>query len=401
MEVTKVASDRRQVVIAGGKRTPVGAFQGSLATVPATRLGATAIQAALEVSGVSGDCVDEVIMGNVLSAGQGQAPARQAALYAGLPKSVECLTVNKMCGSGLKAVMLASQAIQCGDAEVIVAGGMESMSLSPFLIPRAKTGLQLGHTELVDSIITDGLWDVYNDKHMGSCAETCVRKYQFTREEQDEFARESYTRAQNAQRDGIFSKEIVPVEIKDRKGNLSEVAEDDEPQRANFEKMTKIRPAFEKDGTVTAANASKINDGAAAVVMMSAEKAADLGVKTVARIVAQASFSQEPEWFTTAPVRAIRKVLDKSGLTVDDINLFEINEAFAAVTMAAEKDLGLDHDKVNIHGGAVALGHPIGASGARILVTLLNAMESRKAKLGLATLCIGGGEASAVIVERV
>ena len=396
-----MASDRRQVVIAGGKRTPVGAFQGSLATVPATRLGATAIQAALEVSGVSGDSVDEVIMGNVLSAGQGQAPARQAALYAGLPKSVECLTINKMCGSGLKAVMLASQAIQCGDAEVIVAGGMESMSLSPFLIPRAKTGLQLGHTELEDSIITDGLWDVYNDKHMGSCAETCVRKYQFTREEQDEFARESYTRAQNAQRDGIFSKEIVPVEIKDRKGNLSEVTEDDEPQRANFEKMTKIRPAFEKDGTVTAANASKINDGAAAVVMMSAEKAADLGVKTVARIVAQASFSQEPEWFTTAPVRAIHKVLDKSGLTVDDINLFEINEAFAAVTMAAEKDLGLDHDKVNIHGGAVALGHPIGASGARILVTLLNAMESRKAKLGLATLCIGGGEASAVIVERV
>ena len=396
-----MASDRRQVVIAGGKRTPVGAFQGSLATVPATRLGATAIQAALEVSGVSGDSVDEVIMGNVLSAGQGQAPARQAALYAGLPKSVECLTINKMCGSGLKAVMLASQAIQCGDAEVIVAGGMESMSLSPFLIPRARTGLQLGHTELEDSIITDGLWDVYNDKHMGSCAETCVRKYQFTREEQDEFAQESYTRAQNTQRDGIFSKEIVPVEIKDRKGNLSEVAEDDEPQRANFEKMTKIRPAFEKDGTVTAANASKINDGAAAVVMMSAEKAADLGVKTVARIVAQASFSQEPEWFTTAPVRAIRKVLDKSGLTVDDINLFEINEAFAAVTMAAEKDLGLDHDKVNIHGGAVALGHPIGASGARILVTLLNAMESRKAKLGLATLCIGGGEASAVIVERV
>ena len=396
-----MASDRRQVVIAGGKRTPVGAFQGSLATVPATRLGATAIQAALEVSGVSGDSVDEVIMGNVLSAGQGQAPARQAALYAGLPKSVECLTINKMCGSGLKAVMLASQAIQCGDAEVIVAGGMESMSLSPFLIPRAKTGLQLGHTELVDSIITDGLWDVYNDKHMGSCAETCVRKYQFTREEQDEFAQESYTRAQNTQRDGIFSNEIVPVEIKDRKGNLSEVTEDDEPQRANFEKMTKIRPAFEKDGTVTAANSSKINDGAAAVVMMSAEKAADLGVKTVARIVAQASFSQEPEWFTTAPVRAIRKVLDKSGLTVDDIDLFEINEAFAAVTMAAEKDLGLDHDKVNIHGGAVALGHPIGASGARILVTLLNAMESRKAKLGLATLCIGGGEASAVIVERV
>jgi len=395
-----VASDRQQVVIAGGKRTAVGAFQGSLASVPAARLGATAIMAALEVSGVSGDSVDEVIMGNVLSAGQGQAPARQAALYAGLHESVECLTINKMCGSGLKAVMLASQAIQCGDAEVIVAGGMESMSLSPFLIPRAKTGLRLGHTELVDSIITDGLWDVYNDKHMGSCAETCVRKYQFTREEQDEFARESYTRAQNAQVDGTIAKEIVPVEIKDRKGNLSEVAEDDEPQRANFEKMTKIRPAFEKDGTVTAANASKINDGAAAVVMMSAEKASELGINPVARIVAQASFAQEPEWFTTAPVGAIRKVLDKSGLTVDDIDIFEINEAFAAVTMAAEKELGLDHDKVNIHGGAVALGHPIGASGARILVTLLNAMESRKAKLGLASLCLGGGEASAVIVER-
>ncbi len=395
-----MASDRQQVVIAGGKRTAVGAFQGSLASVPAARLGATAIMAALEVSGVSGDSVDEVIMGNVLSAGQGQAPARQAALYAGLHESVECLTINKMCGSGLKAVMLASQAIQCGDAEVIVAGGMESMSLSPFLIPRAKTGLRLGHTELVDSIITDGLWDVYNDKHMGSCAETCVRKYQFTREEQDEFARESYTRAQNAQVDGTIAKEIVPVEIKDRKGNLSEVAEDDEPQRANFEKMTKIRPAFEKDGTVTAANASKINDGAAAVVMMSAEKASELGINPVARIVAQASFAQEPEWFTTAPVGAIRKVLDKSGLTVDDIDIFEINEAFAAVTMAAEKELGLDHDKVNIHGGAVALGHPIGASGARILVTLLNAMESRKAKLGLASLCLGGGEASAVIVER-
>ena len=365
-----MASDRQQVVIAGSKRTPIGAFQGSLATVPASRLGAIAIQAALGVSDASSDSVDEVIMGNVLSAGQGQAPARQAAIYSGLPESVECLTINKMCGSGLKAVMLAAQAIQCGDAEVIVAGGMENMSLAPFIIPRARTGLRLGHTELVDSIITDGLWDVYNDKHMGSCTETCVRKYQFTREEQDEFARESYTRAQKAQQDGTFETEIVPVEIKDRKGNVSEVTEDDEPQRANFEKMTKISPAFEKDGTVTAANASKINDGAAAVVMMSAEKAAELGVKPVARIVAQASFAQEPEWFTTAPVGAISKVLDKVELTAGDIDIFEINEAFAAVTMAAERELGLDHAKVNIHGGAVALGHPIGASGARILVTL-------------------------------
>ena len=395
-----MVSDKPQVVIVGSKRTPIGAFQGSLATVPAPQLGATAIQAALGTSGISGDSVDEVIMGNVLSAGQGQAPARQAALYAGLPKSVECLTINKMCGSGLKAVMLASQTIQCGDAEVIVAGGMENMSLSPFLIPRGKTGLRLGHTELVDSIITDGLWDVYNDKHMGSCAETCVREYRFTREEQDEFARESYTRAQKAQQDGTFETEIVPVEIKDRKGNLSEVVEDDEPPRANFEKMKKIRPAFEKDGTVTAANASKINDGAAAVVMMSAGKAAELGVKPIAQIVAQASFAQDPEWFTTAPVGAIRKVLDKAGLTVGDIDIFEINEAFSAVTMAAERELELDHAKVNIHGGAVALGHPIGASGARIFVTLLNAMENREANVGLASLCIGGGEASAVIVER-
>ena len=395
-----MASDRQQVVIAGSKRTPIGAFQGSLATVPASRLGAIAIQAALGVSDASSDSVDEVIMGNVLSAGQGQAPARQAAIYSGLPESVECLTINKMCGSGLKAVMLAAQAIQCGDAEVIVAGGMENMSLAPFIIPRARTGLRLGHTELVDSIITDGLWDVYNDKHMGSCTETCVRKYQFTREEQDEFARESYTRAQKAQQDGTFETEIVPVKIKDRKGNVSEVTDDDEPQRANFEKMTKISPAFEKDGTVTAANASKINDGAAAVVMMSAEKAVELGVNPVARIVAQASFAQEPEWFTTAPVGAISKVLDKAELTVGDIDIFEINEAFAAVTMAAERELGLDHAKVNIHGGAVALGHPIGASGARILVTLLNAMENREANVGLASLCIGGGEASAVIVER-
>ena len=395
-----MASDRQQVVIAGSKRTPIGAFQGSLATVPASRLGAIAIQAALGVSDASSDSVDEVIMGNVLSAGQGQAPARQAAIYSGLPESVECLTINKMCGSGLKAVMLAAQAIQCGDAEVIVAGGMENMSLAPFIIPRARTGLRLGHTELVDSIITDGLWDVYNDKHMGSCTETCVRKYQFTREEQDEFARESYTRAQKAQQDGTFETEIVPVKIKDRKGNVSEVTDDDEPQRANFEKMTKIRPAFEQDGTVTAANASKINDGAAAMVMMSAGKAVDLGVKPVVRIVAQASFAQEPEWFTTAPVGAISKVLDKAELTVGDIDIFEINEAFAAVTMAAERELGLDHAKVNIHGGAVALGHPIGASGARILVTLLNAMENREANVGLASLCIGGGEASAVIVER-
>ena len=387
------------VVLAGPKRTPIGAFQGSLSAVAAQHLGATAICSALETTGITPDSVDEVIMGNVLPAGLGQAPTRQAAIYAGLPNSVECLTINKMCGSGLKAVMLAAQAIQVGDAGVIVAGGMESMTQAPYLLPKARDGYRLGHADIIDSMIIDGLWDVHNDRHMGNCADMCAEKYSFSREEQDAFTKESYTRAQRAQSEGKFADEIVSVEVKDRRGNVSEVSVDDEPGKADFEKMTKLKPAFGKEGTVTAANASKINDGAAALVVLDENKSAELKVKPVARILAQASVAQEPEWFTTAPVGAIQKVLKKAGLEMSDIDLFEINEAFSNVAMAAMKELDISHDVVNINGGAVALGHPIGASGARILVTLLHAMKTRGAKRGLAAICIGGGEASALIVE--
>ena len=386
-------------MLAGPKRTPIGAFQGSLSTVSAQHLGAIAIRSALNAADVLSNSVDEVIMGNVLQAGLGQAPARQAAIYAGLPDSVECLTINKMCGSGLKAVMLASQAIQTGDASVIVAGGMESMTQAPYLLPKARDGYRLGHADIVDSMIIDGLWDVYNDRHMGNCADMCAEKYSFSREEQDAFTKESYTRAQRAQSEGKFADEIVSVEVKDRRGNVSEVSVDDEPGKADFEKMTKLKPAFGKEGTVTAANASKINDGAAALVVLDENKGAELKVKPVARILAQASVAQEPEWFTTAPVGAIQKVLIKAGLEMSDIDLFEINEAFSNVAMAAMKELDISHDVVNVNGGAVALGHPIGASGARILVTLLHAMKTRGAKRGLAAICIGGGEASALIVE--
>ena len=387
------------VVLAGPKRTPIGAFQGSLSTVSAQHLGAIAIRSTLKAADVVPNSVDEVIMGNVLQAGLGQAPARQAAIYAGLPDSVECLTINKMCGSGLKAVMLASQAIQTGDASVIVAGGMESMTQAPYLLPKARDGYRLGHADIVDSMIIDGLWDVYNDRHMGNCADMCAEKYSFSREEQDAFTKESYTRAQRAQSEGKFADEIVSVEVKDRRGNVSEVSVDDEPSKADFEKMTKLKPAFGKEGTVTAANASKINDGAAALVVLDENKGAELKVKPVARILAQASVAQEPEWFTTAPVGAIQKVLKKAGLKLSDIDLFEINEAFSNVAMAAMKELDISHDVVNVNGGAVALGHPIGASGARILVTLLHVMKTRGAKRGLAAICIGGGEASALIVE--
>ena len=386
-------------MLAGPKRTPIGAFQGSLSTVSAQHLGAITIRSALNAADVLPNSVDEVIMGNVLQAGLGQAPARQAAIYAGLPDSVECLTINKMCGSGLKAVMLASQAIQTGDASVIVAGGMESMTQAPYLLPKARDGYRLGHADIVDSMIIDGLWDVYNDRHMGNCADMCAEKYSFSREEQDAFAKESYTRAQRAQSEGKFADEIVSVEVKDRRENVSEVSVDDEPGKANFEKMTKLKPAFGKEGTVTAANASKINDGAAALVVLDENKGAELKVKPVARILAQASVAQEPEWFTTAPVGAIQKVLIKAGLEMSDIDLFEINEAFSNVAMAAMKELDISHDVVNVNGGAVALGHPIGASGARILVTLLHVMKTRGAKRGLAAICIGGGEASALIVE--
>lgn len=389
------------VVIIAAKRTPVGAFQGSLSSIPAPKLGAVAIKALLDETGLDVNHVNEVIMGNVLAAGLGQAPARQAALFASLPNSVECLTINKMCGSGLKAVMLGAQAIQCGDSDIVIAGGMENMSAAPYLLPKGRTGQRLGHGSVEDSIIKDGLWDVYNDQHMGNCAELCAREKNYTRREQDEFAEQSYSRAINAQSEGLFIDEIIAVEVPQRKGGSIVVTEDEEPGKANFEKMKTLRPAFEKDGTITAANASKINDGASAVLMMSSEKAEELGLKPIVKIIAQASAAHEPEWFTTAPSKAIKNVLEKAGINAESIDLWEINEAFAPVTMAAIDDFNLDVNKVNINGGAIALGHPIGASGARILTTLIHAMEKNNAKTGLATLCIGGGEASALIVEKV
>jgi acetyl-CoA C-acetyltransferase len=390
----------RKVVILSAKRTPVGAFQGSISPVPAHQLGSSVIQAVLEETGIDSNMIDEIIMGNVLSAGQGQAPARQAALGAGLPNSVECLTINKMCGSGLKAVMLAAQAIQTGDAEIVIAGGMENMTQAPYLLPKGRDGHRLGHGQLIDSMIQDGLWDVYSNKHMGNCAEICAHDKNYSREDQDNFAKESYTRAQLAQRNGSFTDEIVSVSVPQRKGDSLVVDTDEEPGRANFEKMVKLHPAFEKDGTITAANASKINDGAAAVMLISLEKAKELGLKSLATVVAQASAAHEPEWFTTAPTKAIQKVLDKANLTVEDIDLWEINEAFAPVAMAAIEDFKLDHSKVNVNGGAIAIGHPIGGSGARILTTLIHAMKNRVVQTGLATLCIGGGEASAMVVRR-
>ena len=392
---------QRQSVIVAAKRTPIGAFQGNLSSVSAPNLGAIAIKAVVEETGIDKSQINGVIMGNVLSAGIGQAPARQASIQAGLPNSVEALTINKMCGSGLKAVMLADQAIRCGDAEVVIAGGMESMSNAPYLLKHARSGQRLGHGKMIDSLIHDGLWDAYNDTHMGNCAEMLSKERNYSRETQDEFAIASYNRAQTAQAEGIFDSEIVSVEIPQRKGNPIKVLEDEEPGKARFDKISTLRPAFEKDGAITAANASKLNDGAAAVLIMSAEKANELGLSPIARIIAQASAAHEPEWFTTAPGKAIGKVLEIANLLANEIDLWEINEAFSVVTMAAIDDFKIDPAKVNIYGGAVAIGHPIGASGARIFTTLMNGMARTETKYGLATLCIGGGEASALIVEKV
>ena len=392
---------QRQSVIVAAKRTPVGAFQGNLSSVSAPNLGAVVIKALVEETGIDPSQIDEVILGNVLAAGLGQAPARQAALYSGLPQTIETLTINKMCGSGLKAVMLADQVIRSGDADVVIAGGMESMSNAPYLLPNARDGQRLGHGKMIDSMIHDGLWDAYHDKHMGTCAEMLSKDRNFTREAQDEYAVSSYKRAQIAQAKGVFNSEIVPVEIPQRKGDPVLVSEDEEPGKARFDKIPTLRPAFEKEGAITAANASKLNDGAAAILVMSEDKATELKLKPLVRIVAQASAAHEPEWFTTAPGKAIRKVLENANLSADDIDLWEINEAFSAVTMAAIDDYKIDPAKVNIYGGAVAIGHPIGASGARIFTTLLNGMNRTGAKYGLATLCIGGGEASALIVEKI
>ena len=389
----------KNLVILSAARTPVGSFLGKLSSLPAPALGSVAIRAALERAGVKPEEVEQVVFGNVLQAGQGQAPARQASLGAGIPNSVPCVTVHKVCGSGMRAVMDVGNAIQAGEYEVAVAGGMESMSNAPYLLEKARTGLRMGNGTLVDSMIKDGLWDPYKDQHMGNCAELCVAKYKFTREEQDAFSLESYQRAQNAAKSGAFADEIAPVEVPQKKGDPLRIDADEEPFSAPLEKMPTLKPSFQKDGTVTAANSSKINDGAAALVVTSEETARAKGWKPIARIVAHAGVAQAPEWFTTAPVGAIQKLLAKNGLSVSDIDLWEINEAFAAVAMAAIKELSLPPDRVNANGGAVALGHPIGASGARILTTLIHALRKRGKKRGVAAICIGGGEATAMLVE--
>jgi len=389
----------KEIVILGGARTPIGSFLGTLSSLSAPKLGSIAIKCALETSRVSPEQIEQVIMGNVLQAAVGQAPARQAGIGAGIPVGAGAVTVNKVCGSGMKAVMYAANDIRCGEYDLAVAGGMESMSNAPYALTQARTGYRMGPGKMVDVMIHDGLWDPYGDKHMGMCAEACVSKYNFSREDQDAYSKESYIRAQNATRDGKFKNEIAVVEIEGKKGK-SVVVDDEEPFNAPLEKMGTLRPAFVKEGSVTAANSSKINDGAAALVVTSADYAEKNNLTPMARIVAQATAAHEPEWFTTAPAKAIDIALRRANLSVDDIDLFEVNEAFAAVALVAMKDARIPHEKMNVHGGAVALGHPIGASGARILVTLLHALADRNLKRGLAAICIGGGEAAAIIVER-
>jgi len=389
----------KKIVITAAKRTPVGSFNGTLASLSAAELGSTAIKSVLNETNIDLNLIDEVIFGNVLTAGQGQAPARQAAIFSGLPNKTECMTINKMCGSGLKAVMLAQQSILCEDAEIIIAGGQESMSNAPYLLTNARNGYRLGNGEVVDSMIKDGLWDVYNNIHMGSCAESCAKDFHFTREQLDEFAINSYKKAIDAQKSGKFIDEIIKVPIKTRSGEVL-VDIDEEPTKVNFDKIPKLKPVFEKEGVVTAANASSINDGAAALLVMTEEKAKEFGLKPLVEIVAQSSAAKAPIEFTTAPADAISKVLRKANMKKEEIDLFEINEAFAVVSLAVNKLLDLDPSKINVNGGAVALGHPIGASGARILVTLIHEMKKRNSQFGLASLCIGGGEASALIVKN-
>jgi acetyl-CoA C-acetyltransferase len=383
------------IVIVAARRTAIGSFQGQFAPVKSPVLGSAAISAALIDAGIAGEDVSEVIMGCVLPAGVGQAPARQASLGAGVPVSTGCTTINKVCGSGMKAIMQGHDAIRAGSAEIVVAGGMESMTNAPYMVDR---GLRMGHVQALDHMFFDGLQNPYDGQLMGPFGEQCVAKYGFTREQQDDFSKASVERAMAATDSGAFSAEIAPVTIKTRKGEV-EVTSDEEPPRCDLGKLASLRPAFAKDGTITAASSSKISDGAAALVLMDAENARRRNLQPLARIVAHATHSQEPEWFTTAPVGAMQKVLAKAAWGVEDVDLFEINEAFAVVTMAAMKDLDLPHDKVNVNGGACALGHPIGASGARILVTLIHALRTRGLKRGVASLCIGGGEATAVAVE--
>ncbi len=390
----------REVVIVGAARTPIGSFQGALASLKAPELGAIAIKAALERAGVGPADVNEVLFGNVLQAGVGQAPARQATIFAGLPKETPATTINKVCGSGLKAVTLAAQAIANGDYDLIVAGGMESMSNVPYYLPTARAGMRLGNAVAVDGLVHDGLWDPYNNFHMGNAAELCAKEKKIDRALQDAYAAESYRRALAAQKDGRFAAEIVPVEVVQKKGGPKRVDQDEEPGRGDLEKLPSLKPAFQKDGTVTAGNASSLNDGAAALVLVAREVAEKRGLKVLGRIRSFGQAAQAPEWFTTAPAVSIANALRRANLKKDDIDLFEINEAFAVVAIVNNQLLGLDPKRVNVNGGAVALGHPIGCSGARILTTLLYEMAARNVKRGCASLCIGGGEGIALIVER-
>jgi len=390
-----------QIVLLSATRTPIGAFQGAFAQTPATQLGAAAIRGAVAQAHLDANDIDEVLMGNVLQAGQGQSPARQAALGAGLPSSARTVTINKVCGSGLQALLQASHSLQAGDGNILVAGGMENMTQAPYLIPKARAGLRIGHQQMLDSMIHDGLWDPHGDQHMGNCGEVCAAHYGFTREEQDAFAVESFRRANAAQAAGQFKAEITPVEVAGPKGKSTMVDQDESPGLVRYEKIPQLRPAFQKDGTITPANASSINDGAAALVVTTAAHAAAHDLTPIARVVAFGAHAQDPDWFTTAPVQATRRALDRAGWAIDEVDLWEVNEAFAVVPMAFMRELGVPHEKLNIRGGAIALGHPIGCSGARIVVTLLAALRERGLKRGVATICIGGGEGLAVCVELV
>lgn len=389
----------KKVVIVSAVRTPIGSFMGALSSVPATKLGAAAIKGALNKINLDPKLVDEVLMGNVVQAGNGQAPARQAALYAGLSENVACTTVNKVCASGMKAVMQGAQAIMAGDAEIVVAGGMENMSLIPHYV-HLRNGVKFGPTSLVDGMQKDGLTDAYDNNAMGVCADLCASEYNFTREDQDNFAIQSYERSAAAWQAGKFDTEIVPVEVPQRRGDAIIVTKDEEYTNVKLDKIPSLAPVFTKDGTVTAANASTINDGAAALVLMSEEKAKSLGLTPLAYIKSYADAAQEPKWFTTAPAKALPKALDKAGLSVADVDFFEFNEAFAVVGLANAKILGLDNNKINVNGGAVSLGHPLGCSGARIIVTLISVLNQNNAKIGAAAICNGGGGASAIVIER-
>ncbi|MNK33164.1 Acetyl-CoA acetyltransferase [compost metagenome] len=389
----------KEVVIVSAVRTAIGSFGGSLSGFTATQLGGIAIKGAIEKAGIKAEQVQEVYMGNVLSAGLGQAPATQAAKFAGLP-DLPATTINKVCASGTKAIMLAAQSIALGENDIVIAGGMESMSNVPYYLDKARNGYRLGHGQITDGLVKDGLWDVYNDYHMGSAAELCAETCNITREDQDNFAIESYQRAQNAQANGKFKDEIIAVEIKDRKGGITLFNEDEEPVAVKFDKIPALKPVFKKEGTVTAANASTLNDGAAALVLMSADKAKELGLTPLAKILAYADAQQAPEWFTTAPSKAIPLALQRANIKKEQVDYFEINEAFSVVSLANNQELGLNGDKVNVNGGAVAIGHPLGASGARIVVTLLSVLQQNKGKIGVAGICNGGGGASAIVIEN-